>query len=326
MLKELSAGAAALLEAWEARHLAAMRASKRALSADPQLHRFFERRFLEGAPPLTPFAAAAPSSRGRLRFLCSRVVAESLTLTLEFFPPGMMMNLVSRSHETFCAFFAPPTDAVVRWQRSFIVVTTVMGILTVAIWRVIRPVCCRTGVCLCPFPQWRRAASSSGAFGQTDPAVISSLPGHSHLSFLLCDDRQVLPGGLSIAECCRRALLVAAPFSAQQPSCLLAPPRCVCRLVLLLTSSAIAPLLLFSLAAPLSHCRIAPTSAATRSAPWRSARTSWPSPPPAGASRGTAAPSRASTPRSTATRCRASRAASSRTRRWVCTTSSRASS
>lgn len=45
------------------------------------------------------------------------------------------MNVVCRAHETFCAFLAPPTEYVLRWQRCYIIMTAIIGILTVDIWR-----------------------------------------------------------------------------------------------------------------------------------------------------------------------------------------------
>jgi hypothetical protein len=39
-----------------------------------------------------------------------------------------------RRTETFAAFLAPPTDAIMRWQRWLIVLTLIMGVLTVDIW------------------------------------------------------------------------------------------------------------------------------------------------------------------------------------------------
>lgn len=132
---------------------AAIKASKKALQREMGVYKFLQKRHLEGArmrcdaTQLRPFflplsfgscAALRLARRKRLvlRGSSSRTGTDSRN---ERFPTpsgaGIMMNVLCRTHETFCAVLAPPTETVLRWQRTYFIITVLIGMLCVDIWR-----------------------------------------------------------------------------------------------------------------------------------------------------------------------------------------------
>lgn len=96
MAGALQLEAEAILDAWEVRHAASMKATKRAMAA--QGTGVAVRNFLE---------------RQRLS--------------------ALMADITFRAHETFSAVLGPPTHPLMRWQRWLIIFTLILGVFTVDI-------------------------------------------------------------------------------------------------------------------------------------------------------------------------------------------------
>lgn len=87
--------AAEIVEAWETRQLASIKATKTALAGrGANIRNFFEKKRFQA------------------------LIADSMM----------------RSHDTFSAFLAPPTLPVMRWQRWLVIFTLILTVLTVDIW------------------------------------------------------------------------------------------------------------------------------------------------------------------------------------------------